>query len=191
MNIRSPAKLWIGGWYNNYTFVGDLDEVRISKVARSANWVRLEYENQKPMQTLVGPLVSKGNAFSVSKPEFTLLERESATVSAEAGGALKVYWVMKHDAAEAVVAVDQYSYTIDAGRVTGDRAMTLQFKAIYANEVKIKEIPVVVKKNIPDPVFTLRSPSTWNGRDAIEVVPVISNLEDMKTHAAGEAKTGR
>ena len=54
-NIKSPARLWIGGWYNNYDFVGDIDEVRISKVARSADWVRLEYENQKPLQTLVGP----------------------------------------------------------------------------------------------------------------------------------------
>ena len=52
--IKSPARMWIGGWYDNYTFVGDIDEVRISKVARSADWVRLEYENQKPLQTLVG-----------------------------------------------------------------------------------------------------------------------------------------
>ena len=37
--IKSPARLWIGGWYHNYDFVGDIDEVRISKVARSADWV--------------------------------------------------------------------------------------------------------------------------------------------------------
>jgi len=45
--IKTPARLWIGGWYNNYTFVGDMDEVRISKVTRSADWVRLQFENQK------------------------------------------------------------------------------------------------------------------------------------------------
>ena len=64
--IKSPARLWIGGWYNNYDFVGDIDEVRISKVARSADWIKLQYENQKPLQTLVGPLVQPGNDFSVS-----------------------------------------------------------------------------------------------------------------------------
>ncbi len=58
---RARRRMWIGGWYNNYDFVGDIDEVRISKVARSADWVRLEYENQKPLQTLVGPLVQPGN----------------------------------------------------------------------------------------------------------------------------------
>ena len=42
-----PSRLWIGGWYHNYNFVGDIDEVRISKVARSADWIRLQYENQK------------------------------------------------------------------------------------------------------------------------------------------------
>ena len=67
-----PARMWIGGWYNNYNFVGDIDEVRISKVARSADWMRLQYENQKPLQTLVGPLVQPGNRFSVSPPRSPL-----------------------------------------------------------------------------------------------------------------------
>ena len=35
--IPTPAKMWIGGWYNNYNFVGDIDEVRISKGVRSAD----------------------------------------------------------------------------------------------------------------------------------------------------------
>jgi hypothetical protein len=28
--IKNPARMWIGGWYDNYNFVGDIDEVRIS-----------------------------------------------------------------------------------------------------------------------------------------------------------------
>ena len=43
-----------------------MDEVRVSKVARSANWINLEYQNQKPLQTLVGPLVQTGSTFSVA-----------------------------------------------------------------------------------------------------------------------------
>jgi len=30
LNIQNPARLWIGGWYNNYDFIGDIDEVRVS-----------------------------------------------------------------------------------------------------------------------------------------------------------------
>jgi hypothetical protein len=40
--------MWLGGWYGNYHYAGDLDEARISRVARSENWVKLAYENRKP-----------------------------------------------------------------------------------------------------------------------------------------------
>ena len=105
--IKSPARMYIGGWYNNYGFVGDIDEVRISKVTRSADWVRLEYENQKPLQTLVGPLVQPGNDFSVSPAEITIDENKSATFTAQAGGAEKTYWILKRDGVEKTVAVDR------------------------------------------------------------------------------------
>ena len=52
--------MYIGGWYDNYNFVGDIDELRISKVVRSADWVRLEYENQKPLQTAGGTAGAAG-----------------------------------------------------------------------------------------------------------------------------------
>jgi len=64
--------MWIGGWYGNYDFIGDIDEVRISKVARSADWVKLEYENQNPLQTLVGPLAQPGSDFSISKKKMAV-----------------------------------------------------------------------------------------------------------------------
>jgi len=62
LDIRNPARMWLGGWYNNYNFVGEMDEVRISNVERSADWVKLSYENQKPNQTLVGTLVQPGTS---------------------------------------------------------------------------------------------------------------------------------
>ena len=54
LDLPTLSHLWIGGWYDKYDFVGDIDEVRISKVARSADWISLQYENQKPLQTLAG-----------------------------------------------------------------------------------------------------------------------------------------
>ena len=155
-------------------------------MARSANWIGLEYENQKAQQTLVGPLVQPGNAFSVSPAEIKVDEGKSVTVTAQAGGAQKLYWVLKRDGAETIVAVDRLSYTLDAGRVVGDTAFVLQFKAVYPHETKIRNIPVNVKEDIPEPVFTLRAPAAWNGRDTIEVVPVISNLAAMRAKGAGK-----
>ncbi|MCX5656479.1 MAG: DUF2341 domain-containing protein, partial [Planctomycetota bacterium] len=185
--IKSPARMYIGGWYSNYRFVGDIDEVRISKVTRSAEWVRMQYENQKPLQTLVGSLVQPGTGVSVSQKMLSVLEGKSATVTAKAGGAQKVYWLIKRGGQETVEAVDRFSYTLTAGRVAGDQSFILQFKAIYANQVKsFFDIPVTIKEDIPEPVFTLKAPATWDGRETIEVVPQVANLEAMQAKGAGE-----
>ena len=183
--IKSPARMYIGGWYNQYRFDGDIDEVRVSKVTRSADWVRLEYENQKPLQTLVGVVVQPGTEFSVSQLQLTVAEGKSATVTAKAGGAQKVYWILKRDGREAVVAVDRFAFTLDAGRVVGDQSAVLRFKAVYANEIKTKDISVTIKEDIPEPVFTLKAPPRWDGRETVEVVPQVANLGEMQARGAG------
>ena len=68
------------------------------------------------------------------------------------------------------------------------RSATLQFKAVYADEVKTKDIPITIKEDIPEPVFTLKAPATWDGRETIEVVPQIANLAAMQAKNAGELK---
>jgi len=186
--IKTPARLFIGGWYHNYDFVGDIDEVRISKVTRSADWVKLEYENQKAQQTLTGPVVVPGQAFAVSQAQATVPEGKTATFTAQAGGAQKVYWILKRDAGETVVAVDRLAFTFDAGRVTGDQTATLQCKAVYPDGVRTKDITITIKEDIEEPAFTLKAPARWDGRTTIEVVPQIGNLKAMQAKGAGELK---
>ena len=189
LDIKSPARLWFGGWYHNYDFIGDLDEVRVSKVARSADWVRLQFENQKPLPTLGGLVVQSGAIFAVSPAQATVLEGKSATFTAQAGGAQKVYWSLVRGGQETVVAVDRLAFQFDAGRVTGNATATLRFKAVFANAVKTRDIPITIKEDIAEPVFTLQAPRAWDGRRTIEVVPQISNLMAMKAKGAGELKT--
>ncbi len=188
LDIKSPARLWLGGWYNNYDFVGDLDEVRISKVARSAEWVRLEFENQKPLQTLVGPLMQAGASFAVTPAQAMVPEGKSATFTAQAGGAQKVYWTLKSAEQETLVAVDRFTFTFDAGRVTGDKALMLQCKAVYPTGVQTKDIRISIKEMIPDPVFTITAPAAWDGRATINIVPLVTNLEAMRAGSAGNLK---
>jgi hypothetical protein len=188
LNLKSPARLFIGGWYNHYDFVGDLDEVRLSKSARSAAWVKLEYENQKALQTLTGPLVPPGDSFNVSPESATVPEGTSTRFTAQAGGAQKVYWILKRDGQETLVATDRFSYNFEAGRITGDQTATLQFKAIYANAVKTRNIAIQLRENIEEPAFTLTAPTTWNGRDPIEITPQITNQAAMSAREAGHLK---
>ncbi|MBI5831071.1 MAG: DUF2341 domain-containing protein [Armatimonadetes bacterium] len=175
LNIKSPSRLWLGGWYDNYDFVGDLDEVRISRVARSAAWIRLEYENQKPLGSLVGPPVQPGQMFSVSPTRATVNEGGSVSFDAQAGGALKLAWVLRRDGAEQIVAVDRLHVAVDAGRVSGDQTATLQLRAAYPDGLKTVDVPIAIRETIPDPLFTLRAPARWDGRQTIELVPELLN----------------
>lgn len=170
LDIKTPARLWLGGWYHNYDFVGDLDEVRVSKVARSADWIRMQFENQKPLQTLVGPIIQPGNAFAITPAEATLDEGTSVTFRADAGGAQKMKWSLMRDGVETILAVDRFAFKFDAGRVSGDSSATLRFSAVFQNEVKTRDIPIAIKEAMPDPVFTLNAPAAWDGRSTIKVI---------------------
>jgi len=184
--IEKSSRMWIGGWYNRYGYIGDIDEVRISGVARSADWVKLEYENQKPMQTLVGPVVQDGDQFRVSARRVMLNEGETVELTAKAGGAQKVSWAVVDGKEESVIATNQFRISFDAGRVSGDRKFKIRFDAVYARGVKSIEIPVTVKETLPEPEFALKTPSNWDGRQTIEIRPEIKNLNAMKKAGVGE-----
>ena len=188
IDIPTTSGLWIGGWYDNYSFIGDIDEVRISNVVRSADWIKLEYENQKPMQTLVGPVVRPGHTFSLSHSQVTVNEGQSATLTAKADGAIKIYWILKSGEEESTVATDQFTFTLDAGRLTENKASTLRCKAIFPNEVKTGDVSVRLIDSIQEPIFTLKAPATWDGRTTIEVTPQITNLSEMQAMGAGPLK---
>ncbi|MEI7902661.1 MAG: LamG-like jellyroll fold domain-containing protein, partial [bacterium] len=186
MKLGTPDAFTLGG--GGYCGGGRLDEFEVAGAERSADWVKLQYENQKAMQTLVGPLVQAGAGFSVSQKKMTVAEGRQAAVTVKAGGAQKIYWLIKRGAEETVAAVDRFTFTVDAGRITGDQALTLQCKAIYPEGVKTVDIPVTLREEIPEPVFTLKAPAKWDGRETIEVVPQITNLKAMQGKGVGELK---
>ncbi len=185
LKIATPGRMWIGGWYDQYDFAGDVDEARVSNVVRSPAWAKLDYENQKPLQTLVGHLVQPGDDFAVSRSTLDLAEGTRGSVTARAGGALKVSWILGRDGEERVVATDTLHYDVDAGRVTGDEQAMLKFRAVYPDGAKTIDIPITIREAIPDPVFTLEAPATWDGREPIRVVPRIANRAELE--AAGVA----
>ncbi|MDX1944218.1 MAG: DUF2341 domain-containing protein, partial [Pirellulaceae bacterium] len=194
LNLGSPAGLWIGGWFRDFSFVGDLDEVRVSSVTRSADWVRLEYENQKPLQMLVGPLMradinsppSAGSDLVVMPDKAIVKEGGRARITAQAAGALKLTWSLVCEGQEKVLAVDRFAFDYVPGRVTGDRSAMLRLTAVFADGAKSVVIPVAIQEAIPDPDFTLTAPEKWDGRSPIELVPSVTNLAAMSEAGAKE-----
>ncbi len=183
LDLPKAVRFDLGGWHG-HGFRGDLDEVRISNVARSAAWIRLEYENQKPLQTLVGSLVAAGDECSTSVPVLLLREGEVATVTAKAGGAQKVSWRLVRDGAETTIAVDQLTCDLAAGRVAGDQAMALRFVAVYPDETRTLDVPVTIREHVPDPEVTFTAPPRWDGRQPLTLAPVITNLAALQQRSA-------
>jgi hypothetical protein len=188
LNIKSPSRMWLGGWYDVYEFVGDIDEVRLSKSIRSAEWVKLQYENQREMQTLVGHIVQSGNEFKVSHTAATVMEGTNLSITAKAGGAHKVYWSFDREGQQQIVAADRFQYDFVAPRVSQDDLQTLRFTAVYPDGIRTQEIPIQIQENIPEPRFTLKGPENWDGRSVIAVVPQILNQEAMDSKGVGSVK---
>jgi autotransporter-associated beta strand protein len=186
MQLQTNNRFDIGGWSGTFNFVGDIDEVRISNVVRSADWVKLEYENQKPLQTLVGGIVQSGSDFSVSPTSVTMNETTSTTLTAQAGGAQKVYWIYKKNGQETVLATDQLTLNYTAPRITGNDSAVIQFKAVFAGGPQTIDVPLTVIDTVPDPAFTLvPSMTQWDGRQTMTVTANITNLAAMQAAGAG------
>ena len=186
MQLQSPSRFDIGGWTGAYSYVGDIDEIRISNVVRSADWVKLEYENQKPLQTLVGSIVRTGSKFSVSPTSVKMKETATTTLTAEAGGARKVYWIYKKGDKETLLATDQLTLNYTAPRISGNDSAIIQFKAVFATGTKTIDVPLAVFDAAPDPVFTLvPSTTSWDGRQTMTVTSNISNLAAMQSAGYG------
>ena len=186
MKLGTPDAFTLGG--GGFSNGGRLAEFEVAATERSADWVKMQYENQNAMQTLVGPLVQPGTGFSASPQKLTVAEGKKAAVTVTAGGAQKIYWIITQGEEETVAAVDRFTFTVDAGRITGDQSRTLRCKAVFADGVKTMDIPLTLCEDIPEPVFTLQAPARWDGRETIEVVPQITNMAAMQGKGVGELK---
>jgi len=183
LKIKSPARMYIGGWYDDYQFAGDIDEVRLSKVTRSADWVKLQYENQKPLQTLVGTLVKEGSEFftSANSGEVRTMEESTKyTITAKADGAIKVYWNLVEKGVSTTIAADTLALDFFTGRYNVTRNAVLQLKAVYPGEVKTIDFPVKLVNSVQDPEFNLRGNHGWDGRPSFETVAMLENKEVLE-----------
>ena len=158
----------------------DVDEARISSVARSANWIKMSYENQKPLQSLVGNLVQSGSTLAVTPPTATLLEGTSTILTAQAGGAQSIKWIEKRNGVDTVLATNEFTLPVSAGRVAGTQNYTIQFVANYPTGPQTLNIPITITEDLADPQFTLTGPTTWDGRQTITVTPNITNLANLQ-----------
>jgi hypothetical protein len=151
LNLKKPLRFWLGGWYGNNEYDGDLDEVRISHVARSPAWYRLQYENLREHQRLVSPLVTAGDAFRVEPTEVLLDEEGVVRLQATATGAQKISWSWQCGELETALATDRLTCEFKPGRVEGDLNGDIVIRALYPEGMRTLRVPVMVRETKPDP----------------------------------------
>ena len=151
------------------------------RVARSADWIKLQYENQKPLQTLVGPRGAAGQrvlrfadaeAHGRRGPEHRPSPPRPAARRRSTGS-------LKRDGHE--TRRRDGSVLVHVRRRPRDgrhSRSTLQFKAIYANEVKTKDIADHDQgRHSRAGLHARRRRPRGTAAQTIEVVPQIANLE--------------
>lgn len=185
LNIKSPARLWIGGWYDVYSYEGDMDEVRVASVARSPEWIKLEYANQAPNQCLVGHVVTQGGEVTLTADRLVLSQGETVTYKANVPGALSVSWTGAQG--QLIAGRTGFSETVDLlppGKAEFRGICRLW--AVLPQGVIEKSVEVTWKRVFPEPVLKLNAPKAWDGRTELRLKLDIINGEQLKVLKDGQ-----
>ena len=178
LNIKSPARLWIGGWYDVYSYEGDMDEVRVSSVARSPEWIKLEYANQAPNQCLVGHVVTQGGEVTLTADRLVLNQGEAVTYKANVPGALSVSWTGAQG--QLIAGRTGFSETVDLlppGKA--EFRGTCRLWAVLPQGVIEKSVEVTWKRVFPEPVLKLNASKAWDGRTELRLKLAVVNGEQL------------
>lgn len=169
-------------WYNDMGFAGRLDEVRLERVARGADWIKLSQANQAAAQTLVvykPPTPSCAPAFAAPK-DTALLEGSLLELTGRADCATGYTWTPVSGPVPRFLDPDVKTLQITLPRLTQDTQLVVRFSGTYADTVRSGEVRVTVKEGIPDPVYTLPGAIAWSGKDSLMLKPVVTNMEALK-----------
>lgn len=187
LSIAPDARLWLGGWYGNYDFDGDIDEVRVSSVARSAAWVGLDADTQGATPRLTGRLVRSDAPPRVPTAPISINEGGLLKLTADLGNADKAIWELVSNGTAKAIATDQATISFTAPRVTVTTPMSIRLRTRSGDREEIQNIPLTVREAIADPDVTLDAPTTWDGRTPAYIRADVrsSSQHNYKWHVSG------
>ena len=160
-------------------FDGTVDEVRVSRIARSADWIKLEYANQKTGQNLIGFRKFDVCQATFRTPPDTSIDEGASlqlTAATECGG--DYFWSVVSGQAPSILDPETPTLHVRVPRVSRDTFIVYRFSATVGGLPRSGDIKVTVKEAIPDPDFTLAS-TAWSGSDTLTLKPVIANTQAL------------
>jgi hypothetical protein len=178
---RTLCYIGKSNWPGNEYFKGSIDEPRLCRRARGADWIKLEYANQRPD----GPLVSldgpkPGCAAAFAAPKDTTVDEGSILILQGVADCADAYmWEALAGPAPRILDPERKDLQIAVPRATKDYVLRYRFSARYGASVSSGETAVTVREAVPDPAFILASKS-WDGKDSLMLAPKIANLAAIK-----------
>jgi hypothetical protein len=172
-------------WKSADTFEGLVDEACLATVARSGNWIKLSYANQKAVQNLVSIriLASCKGAFSASG-DTALAEGRTLTLNGIADCATNYWWSNPGDVQTKILDPEVKSLQVLLPRVPADESILYRFSARIGDTVLAQDLIVKVLDRIPDPVFSLPATLAWDGTSPLLLKPAITNLDAIRASDA-------
>jgi hypothetical protein len=178
---RNANFLGQSNWAADQYFQGKLDEPELAKTARSADWVKLAYQNQRSGQTLVTVAKPSDCAAVFSAPKDTSVsEGDILSLSATVECASGLSWSVVSGPSPRIVDPEARVLTVLVPRVAGDTAVVYRLTAQFGDSARTRDVRVAIREAIPDPVFTLPGLPDWNGKDSLAFKPAIGNLEAIR-----------
>ncbi|MDB5047991.1 MAG: hypothetical protein JWO30_1062 [Fibrobacteres bacterium] len=169
-------------WPGNAYFKGKIDEARLSKRARSADWIKLSYASQNPSQTLLAflPPASGCTARFDAPKDTALAEGSLIDLGGTADCAGGYYWEVISGPGPRILDPEVKSLRVALPRVTRESVIKYRFNARYADATVSKDIDVTVLEAVPEPTFTLPAGLTWNGKDSLLFKAKVGNLAAIR-----------
>ncbi len=157
-------------------FTGKLDEPVVAKTARSADWIKLSYANQRADQVLVtftAPPTCQSR-FGLP-PDTTIDEGSLLALAGVADCADHFQWSVLSGPAPRILDPEVMILNLAVPRVSGDTLSEFIFSAGYGDSTKSGSVRVSIKDVIPDPRFTLPAGLTWDGTDSLPLKATVEN----------------
>lgn len=163
------------------SFEGLLDEITLSRVVRSEDWIKLSFANQRGQQILVlPPSLGTCQARFDAPADTAVLEGKALVLAGTADCAKSFSWSGIQGPVPRILDPEVKSLTLVAPRIPRDTTLVVRFTARFEDGERTRDVRVTVREAIPDPVFSMPAKAAWNGKDTLAITPSIANLAAVK-----------
>lgn len=133
-------------------YQGKLDEAELSKTARSADWMKLMYQNQKPGQVIPTLKKAPDCAMRFAVPGDTAVTGGSTiTLRAQAACATTLFWSVHSGPAIRILDPEQSELTLVMPVLAADTDLVFRFTAKFADSTRYGDVRIRVQSETSAP----------------------------------------